>query len=152
APSNTNILYMMYDGYVFQSLNKGGTWTQTNFSQVFEDPNPSDSSRTDGQKMAVDPNNPNVVYVGTPQNGLLVTTNGGATWQSVSGVPVSTTGPGINGIVFDPALGGVTGGKTNTIFASSYGNGVYESTNGGVSWNRLSGGPSGVVYATASST
>ena len=25
----------------------------------------------DGQKMAVDPNNPNVVYVGTPQNGLV---------------------------------------------------------------------------------
>ena len=42
-----------------------------------------------GQKMAIDPNNPNIVYVGTPLNGLFVTTNGGTTWQSVSGVPVS---------------------------------------------------------------
>ena len=47
--------------------------------------------RVDGQKMAVDPNNPDVVYVGTPQNGLFVTTNGGASWQSVSAVPVSGT-------------------------------------------------------------
>ena len=40
--------------------------------------------------MAIDPNNPNMVYVGTPQNGLFVTTNGGASWQSVSAVPVGT--------------------------------------------------------------
>ena len=102
-----------------------------------------------GQKMAVDPNNPNVVYVGTPQNGLFVTTDGGASWQSVSAVPVSAKDgsgvyPGITGIEFDPALG-VTGGKTNTIFAASYGNGVYESTNGGASWSAI-GGPSNVEY------
>ena len=57
--------------------------------------------------MAIDPNNPNIVYVGTPQNGLFVTTNGGATWQSVSAVPVSRRihgdYPGITGILFDPA-------------------------------------------------
>ena len=105
--------------------------------------------------MAVDPENPNVVYVGTPQNGLFVTTNGGATWQSVSAVPVSLTDsdgiyPGITGIEFDPALG-VIGGITNTIFAASYGNGVYESTNGGVSWSAI-GGPSNVEYAAVSST
>ena len=52
--------------------------------------------------MAIDPNNPNVVYVGTPQNGLFVTTNGGATWQSVSACPVSQADssgdyPGITG-------------------------------------------------------
>ena len=154
APSNSNILYMMYDGYVFQSTNKGTTWTQTSFAHVTED-NRTTRYRLDGQKMAVDPNNPNVVYVGTPQNGLFVTTNGGATWQSVSAVPASLTDssgdyPGFTGIVFDPALG-VTGGKTNTIFAASYGNGVYESTNGGASWSSI-GGPSDVQYAAVSST
>ncbi len=109
--------------------------------------------------MAVDPNNPNVVYVGTPQNGLFVTSDGGATWQSVSAVPVGQSDgngtavddyPGITGIEFDPALG-VTGGKTNTIFAASYGNGVYESTNAGVSWSAI-GGPSNVESAAVSST
>ncbi len=152
APSNSSILYMMYEGYVFESANDGTTWTQTAFAQVTESPN--DSYRMDGQKMAVDPDNSDVVYVGTPQNGLFVTTNGGATWQSVSAVPVSQADgsgnyPGISGIEFDPALG-VTGGITNTIFAGSFGNGVYESTNAGVSWSSI-GGPSDVTYAAVSS-
>ncbi len=153
APSNTNVLYMMYEGYVFKSTNEGTTWTETSFAPVTE--NPNDAYRMDGQKMAIDPENPNVVYVGTPQNGLFVTTNGGVTWQSVSAVPVSQTDgdgdyPGITGIDFDPALG-VTGGITDTIFAASYGNGVYESTNGGASWSAI-GGPSEVEYAAVSST
>src|ERR1700722_14560724 len=126
APSNTNILYMMDGGDVFRSTNKGATWTQTNFAQVTESPN--DAYRMNGEKMAVDPNNPNVVYVETPQNGLFVTTDGGVTWKNVTSVPVSLTDsnglyPGITGIAFDPTSG-VTDGMTNTIYASSYGNGV----------------------------
>ena len=154
APSNTNILYMMYDGYVFQSTNEGETWTETSFAPV-TDANPNGTYKLWGQKMAVDPENSNVVYVGTPQNGLFVTTNGGTTWQSVGAVPVGLTdssgvGLGITGIEFDPALG-VTGGMTNTIFAASNGNGVYESTNGGATWSAI-GGPSDVTYAAVSST
>ena len=38
APSNSNIMYMMFDGYVFVSANKGTTWTQTSFAQVTENP------------------------------------------------------------------------------------------------------------------
>ena len=132
------------------STNKGTTWTQTSFAQVAA--NPNDSFRMYGQKMAVDPNNPNIVYVGTPKNGLWVTTDGGKTWAQVSAIPVSGTSsgqyPGITGIMFDPAIGGAVNGVTQTIFASSYGNGVYESTNGGSTWTKLSGGPSDVEYAT----
>jgi hypothetical protein len=154
AASNSSILYMMYLGDVFKSTDKGTTWSLTNFTNVSQDPN--DAYRIHGQKMAIDPTNPNVVYVGTPQNGLFVTTDGGVTWQTVSGVPAalkdaSGGNPGMTGILFDPALG-VSGGKTNTIFAASYGNGVYESTNGGASWTHLSGSPSDVDYAAVSST
>jgi len=145
APSNSNILYMVYEGYVFKSINKGVTWKETSFAKVTT--HASDAHRTDGQEMAVDPENPNVVYVGTPKNGLFVTTDGGAKWQSVSAVPASV---GITGIEFDSALG-VTGGKTNTIFAASYGHGVYESTNAGASWSAI-GGPNEVGYAAVSST
>ena len=105
--------------------------------------------RTWGQNMAVDPINPNIVYVGTGANGLFVTTDGGNTWSSVSGVPIATSDgngnyPGITGILFDPA-------NTNVIFAASYGNGVYETTNGGTSWSKLSAGPSSVQQAAISS-
>ena len=148
APSNSNILYMEVSGYVFVSTNKGATWTQTAFAQVTEDT--LDAYRMDGQKMAVDPNNSDVVYVGTPQNGLFVTTNGGATWQSVSGVPVSATDgsgvyPGIAGIEIDPT-------NTNIVYASSYGNGIYQTTDGGASWSKLIGGPNNVSYAAISNS
>ena len=83
ADSNTQIFYMMYDGYVFKSTNQGTTWTQTSFAQVdpYTSANPNDGFAQYGQKMAIDPNNPNIVYVGTALNGLFVTTNGGTTWQ-----------------------------------------------------------------------
>ena len=155
APSNSSIMYMEYMGDVFKSTNKGTTWTQTSFAQVSDGSN--DAYRIDGQKMAIDPNNPNIVYVGTPDKGLFVTTNGGVTWQQVSAVPASPADssgvyPGMSGILFDPVIGGTTGGNTNTIFASSYGNGVYESTNAGATWTHLTGGPSNVVIATVSPT
>jgi hypothetical protein len=155
APSNTNIFYMMYLGYVFKSTNKGATWTQTSFAQVQDGSNGSYAQY--GQKIAIDPNNANVVYVGSPNMGLFVTTNGGTSWTLVSSIPVSgkdSSGNyyGVTGILFDPVVGGTTNGNTNTIFASSGTNGVYESTNAGASWTKLSGGPATVANAAVSST
>jgi len=163
APSNSNRLYMVYRGSVYRSDNKGGAWAKTAFATL-STVGPNDGYRNWGQKMAIDPANPDVVYVGTPQNGLFVTSNGGASWQSVGSIPVSAGGPnggfpGITGIGFDPRSG-TTGGKTNTIFASSYGKGVYRSTNAGAAFSLLPGSPSagvshgkfaidGVYYATA---
>src|ERR1700729_1197023 len=152
AASNSNVMYMTFGGYVFKSTNKGTTWTQTAFSGFNDSSDPAnDSYRMNGQKMAIDPNNPNIVYLRTPSNGLYVTTNGGKSWTSVSAIP-DAAGEGITGILFDPVVGGVVNGVTQTIFASSYGHGVYESTNGGTSWTALSGGPSDVVSAAVSST
>jgi hypothetical protein len=153
APNLPTRLYMAYQGYVYRSDNRGSRWTRTTFINVSM--NPNNNFRTRGQKMAVDPANPDVVYVGTPQNGLFVSIDGGATWQNVSAVPASqkvggNDYPGISGIEFD-AASGVTGGKNNTIFAASYGNGVYESTNAGASWSAI-GGPNDVTCAAVSST
>ena len=155
APSNTNILYMEYLGQVYRSSDKGATWTDTNFAHVVQDPN--DTHRVNGQKMAVDPINPDVVYAGTGQDGLFVTMNGGTSWDRVSALPPSALDtssglyPGISGITFDPTSG-TAEGKTNVIYAASYGSGVYRTDNGGASWSLLTGGPTDVEYATISST
>ena len=158
APSDSNIMYMEYEGYIFKSINRGVTWTQTNFARVPETTiEGGDDYRQWGQKMAVDPENPNVIYAGTRQKGLFISTNGGTSWQSESAVATGTVNngtyyAGINGIQFDPTLG-VSGGETKTIFVSAAGDGVYESTTTGATWTLLSGGPSIVIYsAVASST
>ncbi len=149
APSNSSIMYMMFDGYVFVSTNKGAKWAQTAFTQDTNN-NANDSYAAVGQKMAVDPNNPNIVYVGTEDKGMFVTSDGGTTWRSVSGVPTGT-GAGITGILFYPG-GGQVGGVTQTIYASSSSNGVYRSTDGGATWSALAGGPVDVGYAAISTS
>jgi hypothetical protein len=150
APSNTNIFYMMFNGAIYVSTNKGTSWTQTAFSPSTPEPccTANDNFAQNGEKMAIDPANSNVVYAGTEASGLWVTTNGGSSWSHVasSSVPMGLDSGGMTGIAPDPSSG-TTGGKTNTIYVGSWGNGVYESTNAGVSWSYLSGGPSSVTNA-----
>ena len=162
APNGTVVVYDDGAAIGTATANASGAWTYTsgwtnNGTQSFTvsgtvTANPNDTYGAYGQKMAIDPNNPNIVYAGTESSGLFVTTNGGTTWSSVSAVPSGSSGAGITGILFDPAIGGVVDGVTQTIFAASYGNGVYESTNGGTSWSLLSGGPTDVLNAAVSST
>lgn len=151
APSNRSRLYMIFAATVWRSDDRGTTWASATSGYVAGAVDPNDEYRVWGQKMAVDPANADVVYAGAA-GGLHVTTDGGASWSLVSGVPASTTYSGsfatyagVTGIVFDSSAG-TTAGRTNRIYAVSNGNGVYRSTDAGASWSLLSGGP-----ATASS-
>jgi len=138
APPNPSLLYMFYRKKIFKSTNRGTTWTQTAFSYTGK-ADPNDSYRFWGQKMAVDPANASVVYVGTVSDGLYVTSDGDASWSLVSGVGVPGA-QGITGITFDPNSG-TTGGKTNKIYACRNGTGVYATTNAGSTWSLLTGSP-----------
>ena len=150
APSNTQHLYMVFNGYVYTSTNRGATWTRTSFKQ---DHSANSSGNNDkrffGRFMAVDPANENVVYVGTQSN-LFMTTNGGVNWSTVSTSTIAAPAPayspstskynGAYAIAFDPSSS-VVGGRTQGIYISSYGTGVYHSTDGGSSWTLTSGSP-----------
>ena len=157
APSAPARLYMAYDKRVYRSNDRGITWQRTPFAEVAE-MNPNDGFRTWGEKMAVDPVNPDVVYVGTPRNGLFVTHDGGATWSQVAAVPAGTQrpegSPGITGIAFDPS-GGTSGNRTNIVYAASNDNGVWRSVDAGGNWSQIAdgnagarGGPKTVIHAT----
>ncbi len=89
--ANSSVLYMMYEGYVFR---KAATMGQHGYKRTSRRLIRAQTTLTavTVQKMAIDPNNANVVVVGTPENGMFITTNGGASWQSVSAVPVSQDG------------------------------------------------------------
>ena len=153
APSSTKRFYMMYLGNVYRSDDQGSIWTQTAFQSVAA--SAGDAYHVYGQRMAVDPANPDIVYVGTPTAGLWVTRNAGASWTEVLAVPRSqgvptdsgseTSYPGFAGIAFDPTSGRMQGG-TKIIYVSSFGNGVYRSSDSGASWVNLSGGPSNVSH------
>jgi hypothetical protein len=141
APSNTQIFYAVFDGYVWVSSNQGTTWTQTAFAQNTGGMNPNDNYGQVSQRMAVDPYNSNIVFVGTENNGLYLTTNGGTSFTQIptSSLPAGT-GAGICGLLFN-ANGTVTGGVTQTIYAFVYGTGLYVSNNAGATWTATTGGP-----------
>lgn len=156
AATNTNILYMFIANAVLVSSNRGVTWTNmTNW------PSGSISWATDAnsgggrllqKKMAIDPINAAIVFIGTPANGLYKTLNGTsgatATFSSVVGVPNSGANRnGVRGIVFDSSH--TSGGATQYIYAATDA-GVYASTDGGLNWTLTTGSPVNVTDAMVS--
>lgn len=150
APSNSNIIYMEMDGGIYRSVDRGAHWALT-AAPAFS-LNPNGDARGDGDKMAIDPNNPDIVFAGTQQNGLWMTRDGGGHWLQLSAVPRGAGGAtandtGLTGIVFDTS-GGTLNGTTRVIYAATDGSGVYRSTDGGTTWSALSGGPADVQHAS----
>ena len=137
APSDSNIFYMETNGGIYKSTDQGANWTKTSFPEVFMDAN--GPNRMDGQKMAIDPNDPNIVFAGTTDNGLWVTRDGGESWQQITAVPQGSDNydTGFTGIVI----------QNNTIYVGTPGLGVYRSDDGGYSWQSVPGGPIDVAYA-----
>jgi len=95
--------------------------------------------RGNGERLAVDPNNSNILFCGTQANGLFKSTNGGASWTLAwSGVTTTTNGNGICFVVFDPSS--ISGGVTQTIYigVSRTGAGnIYKSTDGGATFTAI---------------
>jgi hypothetical protein len=148
APSDPDVAYLFagsgdrlppYNGQVYRSTNRGDTWTLPGNLDVHI--NANDEERTAGPHLAVDPADANIVYVGTQQDGLWVSFDGAATFSQVTAVPAGGTG-GVGNVDFDPSSG-TTGGRTNTIYASVFGSGVYASFDAGASWSSI-GGSTGV--------
>ncbi|SEP92492.1 T9SS type A sorting domain-containing protein [Flavobacterium urocaniciphilum] len=83
--------------------------------------------------VAIDPNNPNIIYVGAPAGGIWKSTNSGSTWT-----PLSDQLPqiGVSGIAIDPTNSNVIFIATGDKDASdTYSVGVLKTTDGGLNWN-----------------
>lgn len=95
--------------------------------------------RGNGERIAVDPNDGNIIFCGGRTGGMIKSTDGGMTWEAVSSFPVTKTdnSNGINGILFDPSTGS-QGSATQRIYASVSQRddaNLYVSEDGGESWN-----------------
>jgi PKD repeat protein len=94
--------------------------------------------------VAIDPVNPQTIYVGAPVGGLWKSTNGGTSWSSTTDhLPVI----GVSDILIDPT-------NTNVIYISSgdadhsdsYSCGILKSMDGGLTWNQT-----GLSFSTSGS-
>lgn len=139
APSNTQRMYMMYLGYIYRTDNAGASWVSTNSGVQLYTWAPQDANQgkinTFGPYIAVDPINADVAYASTPSSGCFYTANAGGVWNAISavgtgGLPAGASLGGGHLIVADPSSA-QSGGKTQGWYLSTYGTGVYHSTNGG---------------------
>ncbi|HEY2861136.1 MAG TPA: hypothetical protein VGJ21_22185 [Terracidiphilus sp.] len=126
---------------VFVSHDKGTTWAATGLAGANLNIGGNDSFRgTTGERLAVDPADPSVIYFASRKDGLWRGTAAPASaliWQQVTGLPAPSSSPGISFVIFDPTSGETATGQTKTLYAGVYGSGVYASTDAGASWSAI---------------
>jgi hypothetical protein len=106
--------------------------------------------RQNGERLAVDPADGKLLYLGSRRDGLFKSLDAGSTWTRVAGLPVTTTpnDVGINFVIPDPA--GAAGGQARRVFAGvsrfdSVGPNLYRSDDGGATFAPVAGGPAGLM-------
>jgi photosystem II stability/assembly factor-like uncharacterized protein len=157
APSNANIVYVgtgepdirsqhSYGIGVFKSTDAGKSWTHIGL----------DATRQIA-RVAVDPNDPNRVYVAAlghvydanPDRGVYRSLDGGTTWKKILFNASDPTNVGAIDVAIDPKNARVlyaslwgTRRPPWSVYAPSNmpGGGLYKSTDGGDSWKQLTGG------------
>jgi hypothetical protein len=143
-------------GAILRSTNKGDSWQVSPLPFKLGGNMPG---RGMGERLAVDPNRNSVLYFGAPSgNGLWRSTDSGATWSKVTNFPnpgnyVQQPGDqylgdnqGIAWVTFDQRTG-TPGNPTQTMYVgvADKQNTVYRTTNGGSSWERVAGQPTGYI-------
>ncbi len=151
--ADPSIVYAAVDNdVVIKSEDQGINWTKTNFDVSGEAFNGNQRDvRYAGERIAIDPFNKDIVYVGTKNQGLFKTIDGGEVWSNVSDVPINTSTfgrdhrnidigtVGIRAIVFDPytSLNGIS----KYVYVGVFGTGIYRSEDAGISFSMMEGSP-----------
>ncbi|OKJ22534.1 carbohydrate-binding protein [Streptomyces sp. CB00316] len=101
----------------------------------------NEHGRGAGERLAIDPADPGTLLLGTRKNGLWRSTDHGVTWSQVSSFPVkdgASSGAGIAFVTYGPA-----GSKTVYAGVADKSSSLYRSTDGGSTWQAVSGQPIG---------
>jgi hypothetical protein len=131
------------DGEILRSDNQGRTWQITDLPIQLAS---NENGRNMGERLAVDPDDDNILYLASPVNGLWRSTDAGVTWSQVTSFPVTSTPDdvGLSFVTFDP-IGSRHGAPTKDIFVgNATGTDLYESTDAGATWQLVPGEPTGM--------
>ena len=85
----------------------------------------------------IDPKNPAILYVGAATGGIWKSTNKGVTWKDVFGRQADNTFGALAIFEADPRIIWAGTGENNNRQSSSWGGGVYRSTDAGDTWTYL---------------
>ena len=139
------------DGAILRSSDRGKTFQHTNVPFKFGG---NENGRGHGERLGVDPNSGNILYLGTRHDGLWKSADRAATWSKVESFPDVSEAPpaegsqqgqgsGIVFVVFDPRSG-VKGKVSSTIYVgvSLLGrDNLFRSKDAGKTWQPVPGAP-----------
>lgn len=125
---------------LYAGTSAGGVWKSTNEGASWVPLTDTECSLVTGS-IAIDPVNPEIVYVGTGEVsegtagcGMLRSTNGGASWTTY-GADVFTASAAQSWAIYSIVVDRATAGTTNaTIVLASTLRGIMRSTNSGQTW------------------
>jgi hypothetical protein len=130
------------NGAIFRSTNRGENWQRTDMPFKL---GANEDGRSMGERLAIDPHQSAIFFLGTRHEGLWKSADKGCTWNKVESFPVthSPADVGVVFVVFDPQSG--SGAQpTPTLFAgvaASPQGQLFRSQDGGKSWQPLPGQP-----------
>ena len=119
---------------LFRSEDGGTSWQPVTLAATH--------AHLDLMAIALDPKDPQTVYVGTHEAGAFKSTDGGTTWTEIN---TGLAGLDVHGLAVDPAAPG----KLHAAVREK-GEGIYRTTDGGAKWTRVDDGPGGEVKVLAS--
>ncbi|MGW3413429.1 WD40/YVTN/BNR-like repeat-containing protein [Streptomyces sp. NPDC000888] len=126
------------NGAVLRSEDRGATWTRTDLGVKL---GANEDGRGAGERLLVDPRDSDTLWLGTRHDGLLKSTDRGATWAPATGFPATASASG-QGVTFLVAAGrAVYAGWGDGDGTSGTAN-LYRTTDG-TAWQAVPGQPSG---------
>ncbi|MFE4050685.1 1,4-beta-glucanase [Streptomyces sp. YIM B13518] len=124
------------NGAVLRSHDRGATWRRTDLTVKL---GANEDGRGAGERLLVDPRDSDTLWLGTRHDGLLRSTDRGATWAPATGFPATPSATG-QGVTFLVAAG-------RTVYAG-WGDGGGANlfrTADGTTWEAVPGQPSGTA-------
>ena len=130
---------------ILRSHDYGKSLTTVDVSSLFKT-HGNGMGRQNGERLAVDPGNGDLLYLGSRRDGLFFSSDAGQTWSRLAGLPVTATpnDVGINVVVPDAAS--VANGRARRLFVAvsrfgGVGPNLYRSDDGGLNFAPVKGAP-----------
>jgi hypothetical protein len=137
-------------GAFMRSDDQGDTWHVTPMASLKMGGN--DLGRSNGERLAIDPHQPKILYFGSRLSGMWKSTDESTSWSKLESFPVKDDpkGWGINFVLFDPR-GGKSGEPTKVIYAgvTRTEQNLYRSSDAGESWQLVPKQPKGFLPSRA---
>ncbi len=152
-PNDLDVVYAACGDYnvpgepisdIIKSTDGGKTWSFMNFAEKVGLERVkcynATMARAVGEPLVIDPNNSNIMYFGTMENGFYRSENKGESWTKITDIPdTSAVKGGVVNVYINPSK--TQNGVSSEVYVSVWGHGLYKSDDGGLNFTLMQNSP-----------